>query len=249
MYNALYVASYIKDLMPYIALFMGFLSCVLALVLICTTQSFPGKNWLVANLGIELVCLTTSRAIPIIVKHMDSPMANRSIYDWYSVINVGYLLSTACFVMFLFSIWSSSRMVLNMRGLLFSFSGRIPRSAFWILVCILFPVGTMISFIPYTVHESTDIVKGILWSIYGIWTILSIWISLAIYAKRWHDCGKSGWMSLVMLIPIVGPFWLLGYCGFVRGTSGPNQYGEDTLDIALDTPDSNAQDATRNEPM
>jgi uncharacterized membrane protein YhaH (DUF805 family) len=64
-----------------------------------------------------------------------------------------------------------------------------------------------------------------------VWLALSVWIALAVYTKRWHDCGKSGWMNLVLLIPIIGPFWFLGYCGFVKGVSGQNQYGADPLDM------------------
>lgn len=119
-------------------------------------------------------------------------------------------------------------MKLDVGNLLFSFSGRIPRSAFWISVCILFPLGTLLGFAPFT-SEATGVPKGIIWTVYALWCVLSIWISLAVYAKRWHDCGRSGWMSLILLLPIIGPFWFLGYCGFVRGASGPNQYGDDPL--------------------
>jgi uncharacterized membrane protein YhaH (DUF805 family) len=120
-------------------------------------------------------------------------------------------------------------MKLDVKNLLFSFSGRIPRSAFWILACILFPLGTILGFAPLTT-QADGIPKAIIWIVYAGWMILSIWISLAVYAKRWHDCSKSGWMSLVLLIPIIGAFWFFGYLGFVRGTSGANQYGDDPLD-------------------
>jgi uncharacterized membrane protein YhaH (DUF805 family) len=56
-----------------------------------------------------------------------------------------------------------------------------------------------------------------------------IWAAICLYAKRWHDRGKSGWWSLIGLVPIIGGIWMLVECGFLRGTEGPNQYGPDPL--------------------
>ena len=56
-----------------------------------------------------------------------------------------------------------------------------------------------------------------------------IWVAFAIRAKRWHDRDKSGWMSLVLFILVVGPLWALIENGFLEGTSGPNKYGNDPL--------------------
>src|SRR5208337_3611250 len=49
---------------------------------------------------------------------------------------------------------------------------------------------------------------------------------LAICVRRWHDTGRSGWMTLTLLIPVVNlvVFLLLG---FLPGTTGPNKYGPD----------------------
>jgi uncharacterized membrane protein YhaH (DUF805 family) len=30
------------------------------------------------------------------------------------------------------------------------------------------------------------------------------WASLSLQVKRWHDLGHSGWMVLILLIPIMG---------------------------------------------
>lgn len=48
------------------------------------------------------------------------------------------------------------------------------------------------------------------------------------HIRRLHDLGHSGWFSLLMFIPIVGPFLWLGlfiYCGFFSGQPGENKYG------------------------
>jgi uncharacterized membrane protein YhaH (DUF805 family) len=60
-------------------------------------------------------------------------------------------------------------------------------------------------------------------------TAVFLWPTLAICAKRWHDREKSGWWTLIMLIPVVGLIWIAVELGFLRGTEGPNQYGADPL--------------------
>jgi uncharacterized membrane protein YhaH (DUF805 family) len=60
------------------------------------------------------------------------------------------------------------------------------------------------------------------------WEVFA-WPSLAIYVKRWHDRGKSGWWVLIVFVPIIGYLWLLIECGFLAGDDGPNEYGPDPL--------------------
>ena len=56
--------------------------------------------------------------------------------------------------------------------------------------------------------------------IYGV----VVWASFAVYAKRLHDLGQSGWLMLIGVIPLVG--WaLLIWLGFFPGNDGENRYG------------------------
>ena len=43
----------------------------------------------------------------------------------------------------------------------------------------------------------------------GIYSLLVLVPSLAVGVRRLHDVGKSGWMLLVALIPLIGAIWLL----------------------------------------
>lgn len=52
--------------------------------------------------------------------------------------------------------------------------------------------------------------------------------SCMLIIRRWHDLGKSGWFTLILIIPIVS-FFVMLYLWFARGTVGPNAYGEDPL--------------------
>lgn len=56
---------------------------------------------------------------------------------------------------------------------------------------------------------------------------VGIWAGLAVQVKRWHDRGKSGWMVLINLIPILGTLWSLVELGFLKGSTGPTRYGEE----------------------
>ena len=60
-------------------------------------------------------------------------------------------------------------------------------------------------------------------------SLLLAWPTLALSAKRWQDRDRSAWWVLVLLIPVVGVFWMLADNGFVRGTRGRNRYGEPPL--------------------
>ena len=123
-----------------------------------------------------------------------------------------------------------------MQSLLFSFQGRINRAKFWlvhvamwVVVAIVFSVilgSAAMSSDPQAALQSVGAVGGlILLVVY----ILALLIGLAIAAKRWHDRNKSAWWILIVFVPVVGPFWYLIECGFLRGTTGANKYGSDPL--------------------
>jgi len=44
---------------------------------------------------------------------------------------------------------------------------------------------------------------------------------LAVYAKRFHDRGKSAWWVLIAFVPLIGFLEL----GMLPGDPGPNTYG------------------------
>lgn len=53
-----------------------------------------------------------------------------------------------------------------------------------------------------------------------IWLAITaalLWISFASVVRRLHDRGKSGWWSLLYLLPGIGWLWLIIECGFLPG--------------------------------
>ncbi|HXD06528.1 MAG TPA: DUF805 domain-containing protein [Burkholderiaceae bacterium] len=103
----------------------------------------------------------------------------------------------------------------------FGFSGRIPRKVYWLHgVCGLILAAVFLSFVL--------IIAGVQdYTIDGLVNLLLVWPALAIGVKRWHDRDKSGWWVLVNFIPVIGWIWALIDNGFLRGTQGPNRFGED----------------------
>jgi uncharacterized membrane protein YhaH (DUF805 family) len=111
---------------------------------------------------------------------------------------------------------------LTWKQILFSFEGRIPRRVFWGVNVVMNIIGFILGFVMgLAIGEEAAMIPVLLLN------IPMIWVGLAISVKRWHDRDKSGWMVLIILIPIIGALWALVECGFLRGTVGPNKYGED----------------------
>ncbi|WP_257167454.1 DUF805 domain-containing protein [Bradyrhizobium sp. SRS-191] len=99
---------------------------------------------------------------------------------------------------------------------LFSFHGRISRSAYWLGLILPF---TLTFLMVVTVVPPLAFNEALL-----VLFLLTLWPALAIGAKRCHDRGRSGWYQLIGLMPLVGQILLLIELGFRRGTDGPNHF-------------------------
>ena len=109
---------------------------------------------------------------------------------------------------------------------LFSFTGRMSRSDYWLKgLLVLLPFGILNNILAYGV--ATDEARAVSMII----GIISLWPALALMIKRLHDRNRSGWFALIFLIPIVGPIWLLIEVAFLKGTTGPNRFGDDPVQV------------------
>jgi uncharacterized membrane protein YhaH (DUF805 family) len=110
---------------------------------------------------------------------------------------------------------------LTWKQILFSFTGRVPRRIFWGVSVVSQILGVVLGqVIESTRDPATQILIIVLW-------LPMVWIGLAVTVKRWHDRDKSGWWMFILLIPLVGAIWYFIECACLRGTEGPNQYGDD----------------------
>mgnify|MGYP001348676451 CR=1 FL=1 len=91
------------------------------------------------------------------------------------------------------------------------FNGMATRKQYWLYILFYNIIAIAASCI--------DILSGIDFQLFGeslgygwLFTIVSLTLtipSLAIGIRRLHDIGKSGWWFLIVLLPLVGIFWLL----------------------------------------
>ncbi len=117
---------------------------------------------------------------------------------------------------------------MDWKYLLTSFEGRINRAKFWAGVGVLIAASILASLIDMMLglRFGANGEVGVVGTIVGL---IEIYLGLALYAKRWHDRNKSGWWSLILLVPIIGQLWGLIECGILAGTQGPNRFGPDPL--------------------
>lgn len=66
-----------------------------------------------------------------------------------------------------------------------------------------------------------DMYYGPFYLLYALFIIIP---SLAMTARRLHDVGKSGWMILISLVPVIGGIWLF-VLSVTDSSPGENEYG------------------------
>ena len=108
--------------------------------------------------------------------------------------------------------------------------GRIGRQDYWLGGLLLLVAQVAVAFVLDQGGESAA--KDLL----GLATMIGFAVvGFLLSIKRLHDLDKSGWFSLLLLIPIVNFFVGLVWMGFFKGTAGENRFGADPLQIATTT--------------
>lgn len=107
-----------------------------------------------------------------------------------------------------------------------SLEGRIGRKSYWMGVLAMLAATVIAALVDSIIGTMRDNGVGI---ISGLVSLAEIYASIMLYAKRWHDRGKSGWWTLIILVPVIGVLWMLIELGFLRGTEGPNRYGPEPV--------------------
>ena len=103
------------------------------------------------------------------------------------------------------------------------FNGRARRKEYWMFVLFnsIFAISAILLDNILGITFGRDIFYGPFYILYGLITFLP---NLAVAVRRLHDIGKSGWMFLINLIPIVGPIWFLVLM-ITDSDSGGNEFG------------------------
>lgn len=110
------------------------------------------------------------------------------------------------------------------------FNGRARRTEFWMYVLFNFIITIVLGSIDRLIGTVTLTGFGLFSGFYGLAVLIP---SLAVSVRRLHDIGKSGWMLLLLLIPIIGGIWLIVLC-IIDGNPGENEYGINPKEITIE---------------
>jgi uncharacterized membrane protein YhaH (DUF805 family) len=110
------------------------------------------------------------------------------------------------------------------------FSGRARRKEYWMfaLFNVIFIASAMIldTVLVVTIGE---LPYGVFYFLYSLAVLIP---GLAVYVRRLHDIGKSGWIILIAIIPIIGPIWLL-VLTLTASNHGENKYGPNPKEVTV----------------
>jgi len=82
-----------------------------------------------------------------------------------------------------------------------NFTGRARREEYWMFF--------LFNFLAAAIAMIAGIFLGMGASTYSLYALATVVPSLAVFVRRLHDTGKSGWFFLIIFVPIVGIIWLL----------------------------------------
>jgi len=110
------------------------------------------------------------------------------------------------------------------------FNGRARRKEYWMFVLfnMIFAIVAMI------LDNILGIaIEGVGYGpLYGLYALAVLIPGLAVGVRRLHDVGKSGWMILLALIPLIGAIWLIVLM-VTDSNPGENQYGQNPKEVTV----------------
>jgi len=108
------------------------------------------------------------------------------------------------------------------------FEGRARRSEYWFFVLFSYISIIVVSVVFGILGSMVSEVVGMI-GLVGV--MLALFVpQLAVYVRRLHDTGKSGWWILFGLVPLVGSIVLLVFL-CTDSTPGSNQYGPNPKEL------------------
>ena len=109
----------------------------------------------------------------------------------------------------------------------FSFEGRIRRKDYWIRsILVGFGGGILAMVLMFSIAAISADLAMVGFALAGLVYLAVMVSAISLNIRRYHDIGKSGWMMLIVLVPLVGGILHLVWAGFTDSNPGPNQFGE-----------------------
>lgn len=104
-----------------------------------------------------------------------------------------------------------------------TFKGRARRSEYW-WFCLLNCIVSIVTLVLDYQMDTINIELG-LGALSGLYTLIVFLPGLAVSVRRLHDTGHSGWLYLLIIIPILGSLFLL-YFFVCDSAPEENRYGK-----------------------
>jgi len=102
------------------------------------------------------------------------------------------------------------------------FSGRARRKEYWMFVLFNMIFGIVAMILDNVLGIAIELVGyGPIYILYALAVMIPGW---AVIFRRLHDVGKSGWMWLLVFLPIIGWIWLF-VLSVLDSEPGDNKYG------------------------
>ena len=112
------------------------------------------------------------------------------------------------------------RVYLLVLSRVFSYSGRSGRSEFWGFLV----ANAIVSAVIFIIEKIAGLDHAQLGP-YDAYVVLMVLPWIALWIRRLHDIGKSGWWLLIALVPLIGAIVLFIWAA--RDSDlGPNRWGE-----------------------
>ena len=102
------------------------------------------------------------------------------------------------------------------------FSGRARRQEYWLFFLFNIIAAIIVGVIAGVLVRVTNVTAfAFLGTIYNLAVLIP---GFAVFVRRMHDIGKSGWWWLIGFIPLIGIIVLIVFC-CLDSQPGDNQYG------------------------
>lgn len=106
----------------------------------------------------------------------------------------------------------------------YSSKGRVRRGTYLLQLTIALLLCVLFSLLVAMISSNTG---KLAYALYALSILFYFYARFSIVIKRLHDLGKSGWLSLILLVPLINigfGLWLL----FAEGNKQENNYGKVT---------------------
>jgi|TARA_B110000305_G_scaffold239365_1_gene306946 uncharacterized membrane protein YhaH (DUF805 family) len=111
-----------------------------------------------------------------------------------------------------------------------NFNGRARRKEYWMFTLFNIIFGGIAMILDSVFGIA---IEGVGYGpLYGVYVLVLFIPGLAVAVRRLHDIGKSGWMILIALIPVIGAIWILVLM-VTDSNPGENLYGVNPKEVTL----------------